>query len=404
MNKTYCPYAWVHLHSTPSGKVYQCCEVLNTSPEKYVGDLSKNSFREIATSDVMNNVRKNMLENKEIPECSTCYEKERSGVQSHRLIVIKGFSGIQQELIADTNQDGSLKTPWKMRHFHLRLSNLCNLSCRSCSPVCSSTIALEQGLKNFVVNVMDSRPSFLDEIFELLPDATSMTFAGGEPLLIDGYWKIMDQLLLTKKTYINIFFFSNLSKIEYHGKKITDYLVQFPNHRFMVSIEGFGDRLNLLRNGADWPKIESNLRLVKDADLNYTVFSTISAINVWHMPDFERLLIENNLVGRGGIEHNILVGPKSLNMKILPLPYKNVVRDKIVKHQEFLLENNLEYISRQWDKLLEFMYADDYSNSLADFINHNGDLDQLRGQDMYQVFPELQQVKEYYEQQQSALL
>jgi sulfatase maturation enzyme AslB (radical SAM superfamily) len=396
MNKTFCALAWTHLHPIPGGTVSLCCD---TQIRKVVGNLATHSLDEIATSEIMNDVRKKMQNGIEIPECDYCYEKEKSNIKSVRNMINEVYKDQIGTLIQNTNEDGSLTVPWQMKHFNLRISNLCNLSCRSCTPLYSSVIAQEQGEKKFVINIADTRPSFTKEIMEHLPFAESLTFVGGESVLIDEYWDIMDRLISLNNTDVKIFYFTNLSKIEHNGKNLIEYLKAFKNHRLLLSIDGYGDRLELLRNGSNWDKIHSNLRAVRDAKLNYTVFQTMSAINIWHIPDFEKFLIKEDLLKYGIVEHNTVVRPRILNTKILPLVYKDIVKNKIVSHQQFLIDNGYKYISDQWDNFLAFMYADDYSEKIKEFIEYNQELDAGRDQHLYQVYPELLHIKEYYEQQ-----
>lgn len=394
MNKTFCAFPWVHLHPNPKGTVSLCCD---TEMVKIVGNLKDNSLDEIANNDIMNETRSKMIKGLPVQGCEYCYEKEKGNVKSVRNLINEVYQDQFEKFVEITNEDGSLKVPWKMKHFNLRVTNLCNFSCRSCYFGFSSVIAQESGIKNFVVNISDARPTFFTEIFKHLPYAESLTFVGGESTLIDEYWDIMDELIRLKNTNIKLFYFTNLSKIEHNGKSLIKYLQHFPNHRLMLSLDGYGERLELLRNGSNWERTLFNLTQVYNAKLNYTIFPTISAINAYHIPDFEKFLIENNFLQTAKMEHNTVVRPRMLNSKILPLSYKNHIKEKVEIHKIFLKENNYEYIADQWDNFLKFMFDDDYSYMLPEFVKYNNDLDTIRNQELYKTYPELEMVKAYYE-------
>lgn len=391
--KTFCIFPWIHLHPNPDDSVTTCCENAVS-----VGNLSKNSLDEIAINSQMNDIRKKMINDEELPECRSCYNKEKSKLKSVRVNANLAYQDIISDCINNTNEDGSLKTQWKMRHFNLRLSNLCNMACRSCYGMKSSLIATEEGKKQFIIKISDFRPTLMSEIIKHLPWAESVTFAGGETILIDEYWEIMDKLIEINNVDLELFYYTNLSKIVYRDKSFIDYLSKFKNHKLLLSIDGFGDRLELYRHNSNWNAIHANLKKVCESKLNFVINSTIGAINIWHLPDFERLLIEEGILNFGVIEHNTLVNPKHLSVQILPKHYKDMVSEKIINHQNYLRLNNLDYLCSSWDNVLNFLYASDNTELLASFFSYNQHLDEKRNQNLYEVFPELITVKDYYDQ------
>jgi sulfatase maturation enzyme AslB (radical SAM superfamily) len=395
MNKTFCAKAWVHLHPVADGTVGLCCDARSV---KIMGNLSKNSLAEIAISNGMNEVRRKMLAGEKIPECDFCYSKEVSGVRSIRNMINEVYQDKIDDLIENTNDDGSFKTEWKLRHLNLRLTNLCNFSCRSCGPLYSNLIAREQTNTMTVMDATTIRPSLMEEIFSNLQDVETLSCEGGEPVINDDYWKILDGLIAIGNTDVRLFYITNLSKLEHHGKNLIEYLLKFKKHRLLMSIDAFGDRLELLRNGASWSKIYSNLKEVHAAGINSAYQVTITAYNVWHVSDLERFLIEDGLLNNSTFEHYVSPRPDFINVKILPTSVKDAVKEKIIAHQQFLIENNYEHKCAQWDKLIEYMYADDYTSLIPRFIGYNERVDGWRNQKLYDVFPELIPVKNYYEE------
>jgi MoaA/NifB/PqqE/SkfB family radical SAM enzyme len=373
-----------------------------------VGNLAKNSLDEIAVNQEMNELRRKMVNGEKTDACYVCYEKENSGLNSVRTIANEMYGHHVDSLIENTNSDGSLKTPWKMKHFNLRLSNLCNLSCRSCGPDFSSVISQEQNKSPAVIDIHDVRPALLDqEILKHLHHAESIVLVGGEPILSDRYWEILRYLIEIGNTEIKLVIFTNFSRTKYGDKNLFEYLKLFKNHQLMISLDGYGEKLELLRNGSDWNKIHSNIKQAKDLGINYKFHPTISAINVLHMLDLEKFLIESKLVLHENIMHNILVRPGFLNVKIFPLWFKDEVRGRIESHRSWLLSqgDDYRYLSDQWDTFIKFLYEEetptispDYTKLLGAFMAYNKDLDSKRQQNLFEVFPELLPVKNYHEQ------
>lgn len=392
MNKTFCPMPWIHLHPVPSGLVKLCC---HSESDIAVGHLATNSLFEIANNETLNQIRKKMLNGEQVDQCKSCYFKEQVNLKSTRNYLCEQYDDKIEDFIKNTNTNGSLKTPWQLKIFNFRLSNLCNQSCRTCSSEYSSMIAQEKNLKRIVLNTVDYNINFFKEIISYLPGADEVWFVGGEPLLITEYWTILDELIKLGKTNIVIGMFTNLSKLEHNNKNIIEYLKQFPNHILKISIDDLGDKNNFLRNGSNWTKLHQNLLTLKNSCINYTIFPTVSAYNVFTLPDLEKFFVENNFIVNEKLEHNLLIYPTYLNCKILPTLFKKQIADKVNNHQNFLKENNLYKLADNWSRILEFLFTDDYSHLIPKFIEYNNNLDKLRGQNLFQTYPELLPILEF---------
>ena len=72
-SKTFCMIPWIHVHAFPNGKAFPCCLADSNHP---IGDLHKNTIREVWNDDAYKTMRKNMLEEKSCKECTKCYEQE----------------------------------------------------------------------------------------------------------------------------------------------------------------------------------------------------------------------------------------------------------------------------------------------------------------------------------------
>ena len=57
-SETFCMLPWMHMHAFPDGRVYPCCLADYWHP---VGDLRKNTMREVWNQDGYKTMRSNML-------------------------------------------------------------------------------------------------------------------------------------------------------------------------------------------------------------------------------------------------------------------------------------------------------------------------------------------------------
>lgn len=386
MNKTFCVMPWVHVHTRPNGDTSPCCMWNTQNP---TGNVNINTIDEIANSSQLNLIRKDMLEEKVNPNCIECNVKEKSKTTelSHRLIQNKIFESIIPELVYNTNSDGSLKQSFKMRYMNIRYSNLCNMACRTCGDHSSSLWAQEKKLPTPVIKITDTQPNYLEEIFQRLPEVSHINFAGGESLLIPEHWLILDKLLELNKTDVYIGYVTNLSKLTYQNKNILDYAKKFKKFTMRGSIDASHKRGELYRHGTHWPTIEKNLKEIYNSGINFKVNCTIGAMNIWHAPDLQKYLIENYLIQKDKFFINMLVQSTIQSTKILPVAFKQEVSEKIQKHKNWLQSQNID--SDQWDVAIRFMTSEDHSHLLKQFISYNLNLDTIRNENSFEVFPEL---------------
>ena len=126
-SKTFCIYPWIHLHAYPTGEAYPCCHAEMYYP---VGNTQFKSLEEIWYDAPMRELRKDMLNERPNPACTRCYEQEESGF----------FSGRRSANKHHGHHIGKIQTtPFEMTYWDIRFSNLCNLSCRSCGHIFSSS-------------------------------------------------------------------------------------------------------------------------------------------------------------------------------------------------------------------------------------------------------------------------
>ena len=389
MKAVYCVMPWIHVHTRPNGDASPCCVYNMSQP---LGNTNTSSIEDIAHSPKFNNLRRAMINHKPPRACSDCVSKQHSNIEhmSYRHWQNEGFKNIIPELLENTNTDGSLKEVFKMRFMNIRYSNLCNMACRTCGSFSSSLWAQELKHDKHVINITDTQPNYIEDIYKRLPYVDHINFAGGESLLIHEHWQILDKLIELGKYDVKILYVTNLSKLSYQNKNILDYAVKFPNMVIMGSVDASHQRAELYRHGTHWPTIEKNLKTIYNSNVKFRINCTIGAMNIWHAPDLQKYLLDNNLIKDTQFFINILTEGQLLSSKVLPTEFKHEVAEKIRLHQEWLDLKGIN--STQWSNVIEFTLKEDHSYLLKDFIEYNLKLDTTRKQNTIEVFPELEKI------------
>ena len=273
MNTTFCMAPWVNVGVFPNGHYSMCCSFIDstkqsedvsnlqnqrvvygtdTEDEFYIGSIHNNSLEEIWNNDKMKNIRIKMLKGEYLKQCEACYYSESIIGSSERTRYSKYFKSHKDKVLA-TKPDGSV--PFTPLEWDLRLTNKCNFKCRDCCSALSSS--WEEESKKLNVHVDLPKPDeqkILNELEPLYDSVQEVYFAGGEPLISDHHYHILNKLL-EKKKYPCIRYNTNLSTLTYKGNDIINIWKQFPKIELFVSFDGIGKRGELIRNGFDSKKI-----------------------------------------------------------------------------------------------------------------------------------------------------
>lgn len=383
---------WITLHPIPNGNVNPCC-IWPRDIDGF-GNIKTQTLNEIATSDAMNELRRKFLNNEYIKGCDLCFTKEAAFKEnelnpaaSPRLHFNNRFKHLIDDALENTNPDGSLKNTFKMKTMNIRWSNLCNCSCRSCSPNDSSLIGQQNGIKNFVLSLNDFNVNLFEQIKEHLPYIEKINFVGGEPLLIDEHWMLLDELIKVGNTDLEIHTNSNMTKINYKNKSIIDYIKKFKNYKLFASIDATGDRAEVYRYGTNWQTVEKNMRSVVEAGCNLYINATVGAVNILHIMDVQKWAIETNLVNKDNFYIYHLENPKHLNIRIFPPAFKQQVEEKIIEHIKWCEQNDIDITF--WKNAINLLHYEYSEQNLKLFVATQNHLNKLHGKNLFDAFPEL---------------
>jgi len=396
-SKSFCIVPWIHLYSSPSGEVAPCC-IAESCSNSGIGNSRTQSMAELVNLPKMNELRKDMLTGIMNPECKKCHNHEEQNILSSRNYVNKEFEEFYNESIANTNEDGSLKE-FKMRYYDIRFSNICNFKCRTCGSG-FSTQWEQEDIKSKVAYAKiwpkNDNPKFLEEVIAQVPNFNVVYFAGGEPLITEEHYLLLEEMIRTKKSdTVFLRYNSNLSNFKFKDKDIMSLWKYFKRGiDLYASIDHYGDRAEYIRHGTDWGIIEENLIKARaEPFIKLQINTVLSVFNFLTIGNFYQYLIDKNLYTPKDRSYTLysMSTPEYYTCNILPKEYKFRGKESLEYGIKLLETRNFK--SRAVDQLKSAlpwaMLHDTWDKNKDKFKSEIARVDKLRGEDFTQTFPEL---------------
>lgn len=406
ISDTFCVLPWVHLYADTDGSTLLCCRADENKP---TGSLKQQRIVELYNNSRYKKIRENMLNGKKSPECIRCYDLESKELAplSYRQKQNNFFAHLRDDLIAATEPDGTLNDV-KIRYLDIRLSNICNLKCRTCGGRLSSMLAQEEKVLFNDSENLDraltsaERQAILNDIIGLLPAVEELYFAGGEPLIMADHYEILDRLISHGRSDVKIRYNTNFTNLRYKNLNVIDYWKNFPDITIGASLDGHGPAVEYIRHGVNWPVIERNLQQVKTQvpHVKFIVTSTVSLLSVISIMELQRMWHEQNKVNISDFTISF-VSDSWLNLQVLPADIKEQISLKITEHIQWLLTlPNTENLIEQWTAQNIFMLADDQTYMLPEMYRLTKLRDHNRCENFETVFPEIyNSIKPYVQSQ-----
>ena len=394
-SKTFCIYPWIHLHAYPTGEAYPCCHA--EMKPGIVGNCRTNTLAEIWQDQPMQKLRSDMLSETPHAACTRCYEQEESGFFSGRRSANKHHGHHIKKL--DEN-------PFEMTYWDIRFSNLCNLKCRSCGHIFSSQWYQDQAKlaggdwkeKNTVLNYAGrTETDMWSQLEPHLDYVEQIYFAGGEPLLMEEHYRILDELVRRGRFDVRLIYNTNFTHTDLKGNSVFEYWKQFDSVAVGASLDAMGPRAEYIRKGTDWAVVEQNRRdMIKICpDVDFYISPTLSIMNAMHLTQFHRAWVQQGLLKPQDLNVNILQDPVHYRIDIAPSEYKEKLTAQYYDHIEWLKQvgDPLGRATQGFKSAITFMNATDNTQLIDQFWRKTHDLDSIRNENIIDIIPELKALK-----------
>jgi hypothetical protein len=393
-SETYCKFPFIHICALSDGQTKPCGIAYEFVNPKM--NLNNMSIEDIFNSTQYKELRKDMLEGRRNEVCSVCYKKEDLGETSTRQFY--NSNTLWEHPIV--NDDYSVES--QFQHIDVRFSNLCNFKCRMCGHDSSSNwyedaMVLEPEKHKNLSKVISIRNNIVDELIPHLKKIKSIYFAGGEPLIMPGHFKILrwlyDNLPVSSGKNcrdLRIHYNTNLSITKFEKTDLVELWKGFKKVFLSISCDGIGEVGEYQRTGFLHETFIENMQTVKKYftpygaklgelndgnELNYNFQYTTTIYNITHIFDFIKFMEENEFVeSTENIDFYLAYEPKYSAV--------NNLSDSAKEYVMKLFKENMVYIKspktiNELNIILNFMNTE--RNESPEVIKeHNDKLDNLR--------------------------
>ena len=285
-------------------------------------------------------LRKNLLNNKRDPRCSTCWNLEDKGIMSHRLYTRWQFP-------EEFNTE--------LKEIDVSLSNKCNLACRMCNTGSSHQLYQDvDKLKKINKLSMFGRASNHSLMSNNLPRDTNdnsliqwihentdkikiFKASGGEPLYDNNILNLLRKFIKdgnSKETEL---------VLHTNGMLITDDIIklmnEFKTQRPSFSIDGVDSTYDYIRHKSDFVTLENTLKhWLKHSTNVYSlnVNLVLSALNLGNIVDF---LEWTALMFHNKLRCNIFISDvrphgRGIDIINLPITYLETIQKNIIEYKD----------------------------------------------------------------------
>jgi MoaA/NifB/PqqE/SkfB family radical SAM enzyme len=408
-SKTFCMHPFTGLATREDGAIKVCCR---SHP---IGFIQDQTLEEIWNNDTMQRIRGQVLNGQRPAECAPCFNLEDQGVESLRQ---RHISGVIPEARINLYPNTPLQQvmPFEFPTMEIKLNNLCNLKCRMCNPMDSTSWNDWNQVEEFykkednylvekVVTLNLKKKPFLDSFVDtdnwwasfekLLPFFRRVEFAGGEPLMDPTHYRILNMLKLYGHQ-IEIKYATNGTTLGISkGRTVHDYWPHFKSVAVNVSIDGLDAVYEYIRGNGNWNEVVQNIKIIQTIPNISRVVGAV-AVQVSNVLTLDKM-VEEFLDKLGIVFYTNMVNyPNVLSVQVLPADLKKIAIEKLeavklkVPDFKYVKENPilLGITLTQLNGVINFINATDQSDKWQDCVEFNRRLDVTRNQSFFDVTPE----------------
>jgi sulfatase maturation enzyme AslB (radical SAM superfamily) len=317
-----------------------------------IGNISDTSLEELWNSDIYREVRRQMLNNERADQCHACWRHEDIGVRSMRQRYNKTRTERYMPQVLKVQDDYTM--PFEIPILESKMSNFCNLKCRMCHPLDSTSWAKDwETIEHLMENTNGStfrkvrefgltrkphisgwekNEQFWAEFERLAPGFDRIEFAGGEPLIDPIHYRILN-ILKKYGSNIELKYSTNLTKLNYKKDDVLELWNHFRSVEVMISMDGVDDVYNYIRQLSDYNIIKNNIPQVIDHPRVIKVAGacTFQVYNIFSMAEiFDRFTEELNI----DIHTHRVNYPTFLDMRVIPDVISKPLSKQLIEYRD----------------------------------------------------------------------
>ena len=338
LKDSFCSSPWIHIRLRYDGS-YKVCRWSTDSATNY--NIRDYSILEFYNSEVMKNLRLDLLNGQQPQGCKNCYYQESFGkIPGRQKQLLKSAvskydfdltmrASPHYEMFKHSYENNGVSN-YHPVDFQIDLGNYCNSACIMCGPESSSRLEKDYLKLNQLEPTLFNQPkkytswtrdpALVDKfVLELkdLPNLGYIHLLGGETLYDPAFYAICDRLIeldLAK----NIILGTTTNGTIYNNK-LAKIIPEFKQFHLGISIESVTELNDYVR----WPgkigSILENIQKFKQLESHSNLFNSLRITpNLFTIYEFDQLaeyMIENNLTAESC---NVLYNPAQLKIEIMP--------------------------------------------------------------------------------------
>lgn len=315
-----------------------CCAA---TPRKIDINWIKNNPGKIFNDPVIQQERKQMIENQPVESCrDTCWRPESDHLSSRR-IIMQGDLRTHSQLESDPEI------------LNIMIGTDCNMTCVYCCKHYSTAWARDVASNSYNVNHTDDRFVISDkdrtrmmlsqkdlkksqtryvmsEELQLVYRASGLKeiqISGGEPFL---YLDLSD-ILKNIPSNVSVRISSGLGVDE---KRFSKEISKLPeNVTLMISVENIGPAYEFTRYGNTWKRFLHNIKTIESSGISYNFNATVSNITLPGLLDFIQFAQDKS------IHFSPCTNPDFLSLNILDDFTKKEIKQNIDQYPDFVKES-----------------------------------------------------------------
>jgi hypothetical protein len=349
------------------------------------------------------------LTGKRHPGCRKCYEEEDAGRSRSLRQIYNNVSGFNYDIVHDVDPHNP-KVTW----LELSFSNRCNLKCRMCGPFYSTTWFEDWaevpeyafGIPGVPKNKADIE-SFLAEnkkkpvtfdvttLDKYIPDLRMVKLTGGEPFIIPEYDYILEKVHEVGNAE-NMWLDYSTNLTVRPKKRLKELWSKYKQIKFATSLDGIGKVIEYQRHPCKWEMVDTVMNdLMQIPNAWVGVRTTQTIYNILDMPNIAMYFAELEDKYHNTHSHVSAFGedswlnfvqastPEFVSITVLPKWAKDLVAERLAWSAP------TKKIQDNFDHIVNYMYNEDNSHKLPQFIDYTRKLDKLRNESFAEVVPEL---------------
>jgi len=414
-----CAWAFNHVDYTNNGEWRLCCNGDAIAKKEQYDTIEK-----FWSGSEVKEIRKSMIENKFNKICDKiCYQHEKIGYpNSHRqkaneIFIKTNGKDILEKKIKFSNE-GELDLT-QLNSLEMRISNLCNLKCRMCSPKYSTnlnkdwievfefvekTLPIDTNKKKSLYKIESEKykknPLMrleYDEVKQILNttkiNLKKLIFTGGEPFMEPYLYDAIKELIDEAK-HIDLQFVSNGTKLD-NFEEFNYLFKQFKSVNISLSCDGIEDTYNYIRQGSKWEYFSDQALLLSNYNVKlnfHLVVQIYNYNNIIKMIDW----VLNNFKD-ASIRFTVLNNPEYLSIYCLPANLKEKTKNELLEYSKNILNSNKfpnnikNFIHSEILKIINKMYYKEDQKFLNQFVIASDKYDEIQNVPITwrQLLPEL---------------